>query len=203
MDMKTGSVSYSALDAMRYAFAMTEFMQRWTGMTVQVGGGEYCAAKVPGYYALLEKAYKAMTIAAFTGRHPAIGQGMLDNGKVLSPVQLLLEREFCLGVQLWARPVDVTPETIGLDTIIDVGFGLDRNYIDREHTLTHFREDAWIPPIMDRCGYTGAEQEEVVLCKLQEKADELVARYRKPDVDPEKLARMRTIVERARKELVG
>ena len=203
MDMKTGSVSYSALDAMRYAFAMTEFMQRWTGMAVQVGGGEYCAAKVPGYYALLEKAYKAMTIAAFTGRHPSIGQGMLDNGKVLSPVQLLLEREFCLGVQLWARQVDVTPETIGLDTIIDVGFGLDKSYIDRDHTLTYFREDAWIPPVMDRSGYTGPEQEEAVLSKLQEKADELIARYSRPDVDPDKLARMRAIVERARKALVG
>ena len=203
MDMKTGAVSYSAFDAMRHAFAMAEFMRKWTGMTVNVGGGEYCDAKVPGYYAALEKAYKAMTIAAFTGRHPGIGQGMLDKGKILSPVQLLLERELGLGVQLLSRQVDVTPETIGLDTIVEVGFGLHRSYVDRDHTLMHFREDNWLPPITDRSGYTGPEQEEAVLTRLQEKVDELIASYQKPEVDPDRLARMRKVVERARKELVG
>ena len=58
-----------------------------------VGGGEYSDAREPGLYAALEKAYKAMTIAAFTGFHPPIGQGMLETGKTLSPAQLLIERD--------------------------------------------------------------------------------------------------------------
>lgn len=202
MDMKTGAVSYCTFDAMRHAFAMAEFMRKWTGITVHVGGGEYCDAKVPGYFAAWEKAYKAMTIAAFTGHHPSIGEGMLDEGKTLSPVQLLLERELGLGVQLWARQVEVTPETIALDTIVDVGLGLDRRYLDRDHTLTHFRDDTWLPPIMDRSGYAGPEQEEAVLNKLQERVDELIASYQKPDVDPDKLAKMREVVEQARREIV-
>jgi len=70
-----------------------EFLRRWCGMSISVGGGEYCDAKLPGLYTALEKAYKSMTIAAFTGQHPPIGQGMLDEGKIISPVQLLLERE--------------------------------------------------------------------------------------------------------------
>jgi len=66
VDMKTGEVSYSAPDAMLRAFALREFLSRWCGRELRVGGGEYASAKIPGLYAALEKAYKAMTIAAFT-----------------------------------------------------------------------------------------------------------------------------------------
>ncbi len=78
--MSTGHISYSAFDAMYYAFASVEFLRRWTGVAVPVGGGEYCDAREPGLYAAMEKAHKAMTIAAFTGQHPPIGQGLLDEG---------------------------------------------------------------------------------------------------------------------------
>ena len=143
MDMKTGAVSYCSFDAMYYAFSLAEFLRKWTGKTVSVGGGEYCDARHPGYYAALEKAYKSMTIAAFTGRHPSVGQGMLEEGKTLCPVQLLLEREFGTGVGFFGKPVDVSPQTLCLDTIRDVGFGLDRNHLDTETTLYHFREHLW------------------------------------------------------------
>jgi len=199
-DMR-GAVSYCNFDAMRHAFAAVEFMRKWTGLTVGVGGGEYCDAKVPGYFAAWEKAYKAMTIAAFTGRHPGIGEGMLEEGKTLSPVQLLLERELSLGVQLYAKPVEVTPETIALDTILEVGSGLGQSYVDRDHTLAHFRDDTWLPPTLDRSGYAGPEQEQAVLDRLQEQVDGMIARYQKPEVDPDKLAKMREVVERARREL--
>jgi trimethylamine:corrinoid methyltransferase-like protein len=203
MDMKTGEVSYSAFDAMFYAFAVSEFMRRWTGKEIPVGGGEYCDAKQPGYYAALEKAYKAMTIAAFTGRHPSIGAGMLEQGKVLSPVQLLLEREFATGAQIYGRRVVVKPETAMLESILDVGFGLKKSYLDTDQTLRQYREWLWCPQLMERSGWDGFEKEEVVLNRLQAKVDELIAAYKKPKVNPDKLARMRKVVERARKELLA
>ena len=202
MDMRTGEVSYCSFDAMFYAFATVEFLRRWCGMDVPVGGGEYCDAKEPGLYAALEKAYKAMTIAAFTGRHPGVGAGMLEEGKVLSPVQLLLEREITTGLQNYARPIEMTAEAIALETITDVGIGIDKNYLEAEHTLRHFRECLWLPQLMDRSGWRGFEQEKTMLANAQKKVDELIARYRKPEVDPDKLTRMRKVVERARKELL-
>jgi trimethylamine--corrinoid protein Co-methyltransferase len=200
-DMATGGVSYSAFDGLRNALATVEFLRRWTGMAIGIGTGEYCDARVPGYFAAWEKAYKAMTIAAFTGRHPGMGQGTLEEGKVLSPVQLMLERELGLGVQLIGRPVEVTPETIALDTIIEVGFGIDKSYLSQDHTLDHFREDTWLPPFLDRSGYSGPEQERKVLDRLQDEIDELVASYRRPERDPDSLVEMRQVVERAKREI--
>ncbi|PIV75072.1 MAG: hypothetical protein COW55_07025, partial [Rhodobacteraceae bacterium CG17_big_fil_post_rev_8_21_14_2_50_65_11] len=46
-----------------------EFLRRWTGTVVGAGGGGYSPAKTPGLYALLENAYTAMTLAAYTGSH--------------------------------------------------------------------------------------------------------------------------------------
>jgi len=202
LDMKTGEVSYCSPDAMLYAFAAVEFVRRWCGKLIAVGGGEYCAAKAPGLYAAYEKAYKAMMIAAFTGQHPNIGSGMLDNGKVLSPVQLLLERDLAAGVRHCARKVQVAPEDIGMETILDVGSGLDKTYLESEHTLRHFRECLWLPEFIDRSGWKGFEQEEAILADIQKKVNELLAAYRKPEVDPDKLAKMRAVIERAKKELL-
>jgi len=203
IDMRTGEVSYCAFDAMYYAFAAVEFLRRWCGMKVPVGGGEYCSAKVPGLYAALEKAYKAMTIAAFTGQHPGIGQGMLDDGKILAPVQLMLERDLGLGVRNLEREVDPTPENIAMPSIVEVDLGLHTNHVISEHTLKHFRSALWLPEFIERSGFEGPEQEQRMLDKAQAKVNELLAQYEKPEGREEQLAEMRKVVERARTELVG
>ena len=201
IDMRTGEVSYCAFDAMYYAFAAVEFMRRWCGVIVPVGGGEYCAAKVPGLYAALEKAYKAMMIAAFTGQHPDIGQGMLDDGKILAPVQLLLERDLSVGVQQLAREVAPTPENIGMPGIVEVDLGLQMDHLRSEHTLKHFRSALWLPEFIARAGYEGAEQDQEVLDKAQAQVNALLAEYERPRGREDQLAEMRKVVERASREL--
>jgi len=202
IDMKTGQISYCAFDAMFYAFVCVEFLRRWTGVSIEVGGGEYCDAREPGLYTALEKAYKAMTIAAFSGHHPPIGQGMLEEGKTLSPVQLLLERDLGLGIQHYGRDVEATAENIALPTILEVGSGSRINYLQMEHTLHHYRSCLWLPQFIDRSGWNGAESEKQMLDQIQQKANALIASYRKPEGREEKLSAMRTVVERARRELL-
>ncbi len=202
LDMRTGGLSYSSPDAMLRAFATSEFLRRWCAVHVNVLGGEHGDAKAPGLYAALEKAYKAMTIAAFTGRHPPIGEGMLESGRTISPVQLLLERELGKAVQILGQPIEVTPETIAMDTIFDVGIALETNYLQSDHTLRNFRENTWLPELIDRSGWNGAESDQALVAKALRKVEELIAAYVKPEVDPDKLARMREVVERARLELI-
>lgn len=202
INMKTGEVSYSAFDAMFYSCSLAEFLRKWTGKSVSIGGGEYCSAREPGYYAALEKAYKAMTIAAFTGDHPSVGQGMLDDGKVLCPVQMMLEREMGTGVGFLGGSVEVSPETMCIESILDVGFGLDKSYLDTEETLFNFGKYLWCPQFMER-EWDGAKTDDVVLQRLQNEIDELVESYEKPEVDLDKLAKMREVIESARKNLLG
>jgi len=201
-DMR-GGVSFSSFDAMLYSFAVSEFMRKWCGMRIPVGGGEYCDAKKPGLYAVLEKAYKAMTIYAFQGHHPPIGQGMLECGKTISPVQLLLEREFSLGVNFFSRRVNPIKETIALEEILEVGIGFKKSHLDTMHTLKHFRSSLWLPHILERSGWNGFQMEKRILEKAQNKVEELVNNYQKPEGREEKLAKMREIVSKAEKDLLN
>jgi trimethylamine:corrinoid methyltransferase-like protein len=201
-DMKTGHVSFSAFDALFYDFAAVQFLEKWCGVRVSVGGGEYSAAKAPGLYAALEKAYKALAIAAFTGEHPGIGEGMLDSGKVLSEVQFLLERELTVGVQQFEREVTPTVETMAMSTIMDVGVGARSNYLQSEHTALNFRQSLWLPQIWDRTGWNGFESEAQLLRRMQEKAKALAADYQKPEGREQKLSALRKVVEKARAELL-
>ncbi len=202
LDMKTGAVSYSAFDAMGYGFALAEFLRQWCGHDLTVGGGEYCDAKAPGYYAALEKAHKAMTIAAFNGGEPHLGQGMLDEGRIFCPVQLLLEREFADGMAHLMPSIDSSDEALGLDTIFDIAHGLDRNYLAQDHTIDHYRQSLWCPQWLDRSGWRGAEQEQQVLDSIQRHIDELLAAYEKPEIDLDALAEARAVLDRARKQLL-
>jgi trimethylamine--corrinoid protein Co-methyltransferase len=188
---------------MIYGFAACEFMRKWTGMRLFVGGGEYCDAKLPGLYAALEKAHKSMTIAAWQGHHGGPGGGLLDEGKTLSPVQLLLDREFAAGSQQYARGIDLSLDGIGMEAILEVGVGVQANYLQSEHTLRHFREALWLPAILDRSGWNGAEHEARVLAKAQEQVNALVAQYRKPEGREDQLAALRAVIDRARGHLLS
>ena len=201
VDMKTGTVSYCAPDAMFYGFANAEFLRRWTGMRVYVGGGEYSAAKVPGLYTALEKAYKSLLIGAFQGAPPSIGEGLLDDGKALSPAELLIERDLSSGVGNLARTVSATEANIALDTILEVGHGPKTSYLMADHTLRNYRQNLWLPEFIDRSGWKGAASDEAMVAKARQKTRELLAEYRKPEGREDQLAAMRAVVERARTEL--
>lgn len=200
VDLRTGEVSYCAFDAMLYAFACCEFLRRWAHISIPVGGGEYCDARDPGYYAAWEKAYKAMTIAAFQGRHPSVGQGMLEEGKTLSVAQLLLERELAEGIDFFTTPLGVSAEELDLDTVFEIGHGLGGSHLDRELTLRRFREFSWSPGHLDRSGWRRST-DRAVLDRLQAHADALLAEWRPPERDEAQLQALRAVVDRARREL--
>jgi trimethylamine:corrinoid methyltransferase-like protein len=201
-DMRTGQVSFSSFDGMFYGIAVVQFLKEWCGVECVVGGGEYSAAKEPGLYAGLEKAYKAMTIAAFTGRHPSIGEGMVDSGKVLSDVQLLIDRELTRGLQQYARPVQPNAERIGLESILEIGLGLRASHLQTDHTARHFRDCLWMPELLPRTGWNGPAEEEQTLRGLRERARALIASYRKPEGREDQLHALRAVVARARRELL-
>jgi trimethylamine:corrinoid methyltransferase-like protein len=203
VDMRSGTVSYSAPDAMLYSFAGVEFLRRWLGFHMAVGAGEYCDAKKPGLYTALEKAHKSMTVSAFTGQPPGAGSGLIDEGKTMSGVQLLLDREYSVATECLSRTLDPTPERMALDVACEVGIGLETNYLQTDHTARHFRETLWLPQIVDRSGWNGVEGEAEALARTKAKLRELLASYQKPEGREDQLAAMQAVYARAEKALLG
>ena len=81
-----------------------------------------------------------MTVAAFTGQSLSAGSGMLDEGKTMSPVQLLLDREFAAGSAHLAREFDATPENLAIDDIVEVDIGIHESHLGTMRTAQRFRD---------------------------------------------------------------
>ncbi|NUQ65588.1 MAG: trimethylamine methyltransferase family protein [Pirellulales bacterium] len=199
LDMHGGQVAFGAYDALGRRIATAEFLREWTGIEVSPSIGEWTSACRTGMFAALEKAYAAMTVAAFTGYHPEIGLGHLESGLTLSPVQLLIERELTDGLRFLEHP-NIDEASLGLEAIAEIGFGFDRNFLQEDHTARHFRQASWLPAFFGRNGWTPEEDQRIKEKSLR-KVKELVAAYRKPAGREEPLAKARAVVERARREL--
>jgi trimethylamine--corrinoid protein Co-methyltransferase len=126
---------------------------------------------------------------------------------MFSPLQLLIDREVESMIQRFQQGVTVDPDEIALDTIREIGSGIGRSYLESEHTLTHYRNSLWFPKLLDRHVWRDDLSESVPDTDLLQRAEaqfnEIVARYAKPEVDEDKLERVRQVVRRARKELLG
>lgn len=208
VNMRTGNVSFCSPEAMMLNLGVAEFFRRLCGKRIGVAGAsDYCDAKVPGLRAAFEKAHKAMTVAAYTGQHPGVGQGMLDSGKVLSPEQLLIERDVSKGVGRLFRAVDVSDDSLALESILEVEQGIESTHLVTEHTVRHFREALWDPefhshaPLDDYAADFTRDQRQVD--KAHAQVEEIIETYEAPDVEDDMLRDLRKVVERAGKSVDG
>ena len=207
VDMPTGNVTFCSPESMAQDIACVELFRRRFGGRVSVAGGsDYTSAKLPGYQAGFEKAFEAMAVSAHTGGHAQLGAGLLDLGKMFSPLQLLIDRELQSFLWRFSAGVQVDEEEIALDLITSVGSGIGASYLESEHTLHRYRQSLWFPALMDRSVWRGEQEEEHpdegLLARAHAQFREVMSRYRPPEVDPDMLAKVRQVVDRARRDLV-
>jgi|GEM_PF-563785 len=200
MDMQSGEVDFCGYDNYINKLSVCEFIRKWFGVLVCPGFGEYCQSKVPGFYTALDKAYQAMTYAAFTGFHPNLGFGHIDSGLAFSPVQLFLDRELAKGLRFLESPI-VSEETIALDTILDVGFGIKKNYLAAKHTFENFKKSLWEPEFFKRDGMI-VENEEKIIKEIIDKIKQMISEYKKPEFDTDRILKIKKVIEKAKERLL-
>ncbi len=207
VDMPTGNVTFCSPESMVQDIGCVElFRRRFGGHVTVAGGSDYTSAKLPGYQAGFEKAFEAMAVSAYTGGHPRLGAGLLDLGRMFSPLQLLIDRELQSFLWRFSAGMEVDHEQIALDLIAAVGSGIGASYLDSDHTLRHYRENLWFPALMERGVWRGECEEERPDEKLLERCrtqfTDVMSRYRTPEVDEDMLTEVREVVDRARRELL-
>jgi trimethylamine:corrinoid methyltransferase-like protein len=199
MDIKTGAVSFTGFDVAIRRFTVCEFLRKWADVQLAPGPGEWSPTKEPGLYCTMEKAYFAMTAAAFTGHHPEIGVGHIDGGLAISPMQFLLDYEFTQGLSQ-LEPPGINEQQLCLDSIFDIGFGFKKNFMEDDFTLANLRTNLWTPEVFSRNGWSRQIEREVH-DKAKVRLDQIRSSYVKPTGLEGKLAKARSVVTRARKAL--
>jgi len=111
------------------------------------GHGGLTSAKLPSPEAGYQKALTAIPIL-LAGGNIWMDAGLLSCDEVCSPIQMVLDNEFLGVLDHLSMDFEVTPESLGIETILEAGPA--GGYMDKEHTVRHFRTELWEPSIWTR-----------------------------------------------------
>jgi trimethylamine--corrinoid protein Co-methyltransferase len=148
LDMKTTVASYSSPEFMRHCKAMAELGQHFYHLPTWGFSG--CSdAKLPDIQAGVDSSLWILW-TALSGANLVHDIGYLESGMTCSYEMIVICDEIIGFVRHLLGGFELTPETLALDVIDDVGTGGD--YLSTEHTLRHFKE-CWYPNVFDRFSY--------------------------------------------------
>lgn len=203
MDMKTTQVCYATPSAILTDAALHQLFRFKYGLVLNVEPA-YLEAKAPGIQAAFMKTYRQMALGC-TASH-SLPIGLLDNGAVFSPAQAMIDLDLNRAMYQFHRGFEVTPETLGLDAINELGFCAEGSYVEHAHTYRHFRQVGWDTKVLDRTyrgegTLTAAQADEAVLKKADAAGRELVAKQEDFERPVAFRKELDLIVEAARKDL--
>jgi len=140
------------------AYASPEFMLHCAGMAelahcyyhVPVWGFAGCSdSKLPDMQAGIESALWILW-TALSGANLVHDVGYVESGLTCSYEMIVVCDEVIGFVRRLMRGIDLSPESLALDVIHQVGPGGD--YLRHPHTRDHFRQ-VWYPRVFDRRAY--------------------------------------------------
>jgi trimethylamine--corrinoid protein Co-methyltransferase len=203
LDMRTGNITESSPQTVQVDAGVVQLMDRYFGGGTAVGGRGYITARRPGLQALFERFLKAVGYAGLVDGHALhyVGNGNLDNGSMLSVEQYLLDLEVseALG-RLWGAP-SVPAAGDAVERIREGVLAAGGNFLAREHTLSHFRDELWDPTYFQRL--TDTKTEQTIVNEAHARYRALVDAYEPTSYPDEVLMELRAVLDRARRALVG
>jgi len=145
LDMRTAVFSYGAPEFMLHCMGMAELGHYYYHLPVWGFSG--CSdSKLPDIQAGIESALWILW-TAFSGANLVHDIGYIESGLTCSYEMIVICDEVISLVRRLMDGVELTPETMALDVIHEVGPG--GNYIETSHTLRHF-DKVWYPRLFDR-----------------------------------------------------
>jgi trimethylamine--corrinoid protein Co-methyltransferase len=127
---------------------------------------------------------------------------MTESGVTFDPAQFVLDNEYARLIKFAVRGVKVNDQTLLVDDIIAVG--THKDYLSLDSTLARMREPS-TSQLLDRRVREDWEADggHEVNVKARAKALEILEAHQPTPVDPEALAQVRAIVDRADRERGG
>jgi trimethylamine--corrinoid protein Co-methyltransferase len=145
MDMRTTVYPYGRPE-MALANLMTAQLARHYGASFS-GHAGLSDAKAPSVEAGAQKALTSIP-TLLAGGSVWIDAGLLSIDEICSPVQMVLDNEFMAALGRFAHESEINEDAIGLETIVEAGPG--GHFLDKLHTVRHFRDEHWRPEIWSR-----------------------------------------------------
>ena len=196
LDLKYGNTSQSTPESVLIDVGVVNLMDYAFGGNTRIGGTTYVSAKKPGLKAVYEKMFKASAYERFSGRFSYAGGGVIDNGALFSPEQLIIDMDIAESFSAVSHvPVDDAPIE---DIIAEVVHEGSADFLSHAHTLEHFRDAFWEPRVLTRDMNVTSEKE--ILDRANARYGERVESYSGYKYDKEKMRAGEDILSRAKRE---
>ncbi len=194
LDMRTLVATYSSPEFMLHCMAMAELAHYY--YNVPVWGFSGCSdSKLADMQAGIESALWILW-TALSGSNLVHDVGYIESGLTCSYEMIVMGDEIISFVRRLMGSIQVSPETLALDTIHRVGPGGD--YMGDPHTARHFRE-VWYPRLFDRRAYHAWTEagEPTAVKTANQVAREILATHTPLPLPAETLVALREIIARA------
>jgi trimethylamine--corrinoid protein Co-methyltransferase len=160
----------------------------WVSTEAMSADSQAALEKTAGYFSHLQ-----------AGVSLVWGAGQLESEMTFSPAQAVIDQEILAYARRQLRGVEVSDETLALETIRETGIGGD--FLGSPHTLEHFRSELFEPGLLwrkKRDDWT-REGSPSLAERAEAQADELLAAERPPCLAPDQ----QTELERMAREFRG
>ena len=193
-DMRTGNAPMGAIETAMLNAATCQ-VGKHLGLPTH---GYLCGsdAKVVDAQAGLETGMAALA-GVLAGIHMISGAGMLDFLATHSAEKLVLDAEAILMAQRFGRGIEARGESLALATFRQVG--LTGEFLKLKETRNLFKQEQHLPsPVIDRASYRGWQDAGGLdaFQRARQRADQLVAQYQRPALDPAREAAMLALMQR-------
>ena len=199
-DMRTTQLIFAGPEQAIFGVAMTQ-MGKHYGLPVYINVG-LTDSKRPDAQAGLEAGATLLPGAA-AGADVFGHMGISGVDQASSLDMLVLQDEVIGYVESALRQIDFSDEALGLEEIEAAGPG--GTFIDRDHTVAHFRRELWFPRLLDRSFYGawrdgGATSTEE---RCRRRKEEILATHEPEPVGDDLARALDEIVGAARRHLVN
>jgi trimethylamine--corrinoid protein Co-methyltransferase len=198
LDMRTMVATYPSPEFMLHCMAMAEMAHYYYHKPVWGFAG--CSdSKLPDIQAGIESALWILW-AALSGANLVHDTGYIESGLTASCEMMVVCDEIISFVRRLLRGIEITPETLALDVIDQVGPG--GNYMIVPHTRQHFRQ-VWYPRVLDRRDYHGWMKagQPTAIKNAREMARDAIANHQPPPLPPATLDALKAIISEADQRL--
>jgi len=136
IDMSTGNLKHSAVEAMLAAAANSEFSIRKYGIPFHTYGSG-SDSMIPDGQSMIERTFQGLLVAMGEGKVFG-GLGQLETVNAISPTQLVIDDDIIGMIRKARQKINWDDEYLAADVIAAVGPG--GQFLDHQHTYDHFRE---------------------------------------------------------------
>ncbi|UCH22374.1 MAG: trimethylamine methyltransferase family protein [Deltaproteobacteria bacterium] len=182
MDMLSGVISIGAPELSQFVSATAQLARFYR--IPSRSGGSLTDAHFPDIQAGMESAL-ILAAAVRSGINFVLHScGILGSYLAMSYEKFIIDEELCGMFKKLLEPIEVTGDTISLDTIKDVGIG--GLYVTHDKTLQRCRTEYFLPKIAIRQTYD--DWVDNGMLRADQRATKLMQQrlesYVKPDIDP-------------------